>query len=205
MDHGTSHPSQCPNCGARLEPAFRGAKIVACAYCESTVLIEDDAVRLAGQQGVMAAHPSLLRVGHGFSYQGERFAVAGQARFEYRHGWWDEFWTLRGGKGLWISVDEGDIAAERPVAPPEGLTPDGLAIGSRRLVDDTVFTVTEADEATCVAVRGSLPEVLGVGDRYLYWHLSGPQARLITLEYDEEGFAATEGLWIDPFEIEPDD
>lgn len=196
----------CPNCGADLPATLTRAKMVACRYCESTVVLEDDALRTAGEKGVMAEEPSLFVLGREITYRRESFLPVGQARFSYGKGWWDEFWAVNGaGDGVWVSVDEGEIAVERPYdisgASGASLSPARLKLGATVSLDGETFTVTEADTTTCMALRGEFPEALRVGQKHDYWHLSGPRGRLVTLEYSDGEFAATEGAWVDPYLI----
>ena len=51
-------------------------------------------------------------------------------------------------------------------------------------------------------IEGELPEALGVGDSYTYFHLSGRGGRIYTLEIDRGRAALHRGHWLDPFEIE---
>lgn len=196
----------CPNCGAGLPATVTRAKMVACEYCDSTVLLDDEVVRGAGEKGVMAEEPSLFMLGKEIYYRRESFLPVGKARFSYRAGsgagWWDEFWAINSaGEGVWISVDEGEIAVETPYDIPIPLSPRQLKKGANVILNTETFTVTEADKATCLALRGEFPEPLYVGQSYEYWHLSGPNGRLVTLEYSDGDFAASEGIWVDPWLI----
>jgi len=192
----------CPNCGGQLSCRVAHSKMVACPYCESTVLLEDDAVKLAGKGGVMAEEPSLFVLGRPVEYQGVSFVPVGQARFSYKSGWWDEFWAVDDeGDGIWVSVDEGDIAIEEDHKTDEHIDESKLRLGARVQFEGDIFRVTEADTGRCEALRGEFPEELVVGDTFKYYHLSGPRGRLVTLEYEDGEMYVTEGLWIDPYEI----
>lgn len=192
----------CPNCGAELSRRVARSKMVACEFCESTVLLEDDVVRLAGKQGVMAEEPSLFELGRTVTYQGQSFMPIGKARFAYSNGWWDEFWALDGeGDGVWISVDEGDIAIEERYQTDARVAESDLVLGRSVEFEGEVFRVTEADTGVCQALRGEFPEEMSVGDTYRYYHLSGPKGRLVTLEFEDGEMYVTEGHWIDPFEV----
>ena len=192
----------CPNCGGQLSRKVAHSKMVACPYCESAVLLEDDALKLAGRGGVMADEPSLFVLGRPVEYQGETYTPIGQARFAYSNGWWDEFWALDGkGNGVWISVDEGDIAIEEQHETDLRINQRNLSLGARIDFEGELFRVTEADTGTCQALRGEFPEEMAVGDTYTYFHLSGPRGRLITLEFDDDEMYVTEGRWIDPYDI----
>lgn len=193
----------CPNCGAELEAKLATAKLVACAYCDSNVLLEDEAVKLAGKRGVMAEYPSLIRMHGQYRYRGWQFMAVGRARFDYGQGFWDEWWVMGGdGEGRWLAVDEGDFALEEPVEIGRTPSPFELAPGNRVTIEGEQLTVTEKGRATCLAVEGELPEALGVGDSYTYFHLSGPGGLIYTLEIDRGRAALHRGHWMNAFEIE---
>ncbi|MGI9416561.1 MAG: DUF4178 domain-containing protein [Geminicoccaceae bacterium] len=193
----------CPNCGAELEVRLRTTKLVACGYCDSNVFLEDDAVRLAGKQGVMADYPSLVQMHGNYRYRGWQFMAVGRARFDYGQGFWDEWWVMGGdGEGRWLSVDEGDFALEETVDIERTPSPFELAPGRKIRVGDEDLLVTEGGRATCIGVQGELPEALEIGDTYTYFHLSGSGGRLYTLEIDRGRAAFHQGHWLDPFEIE---
>ena len=193
----------CPNCGAELEVRLQSTKLVACSYCDSNVFLEDDAVRLAGKQGVMADYPSLIQMRGSYRYRGWQFMAVGRARFEYGQGFWDEWWVMGGdGEGRWLAVDEGDFALEETIEIERSPSPFELAVGKKVRIKDEDLYVTEQGRATCLGVQGELPEALEVGDSYRYFHLSGPGGRIYTLEVDRGRAAFHAGHWIDPFEIE---
>ncbi len=192
----------CPNCGGQLSRKVAHSKMVTCPYCESTVLLEDETVKLAGVGGVMADEPSLFVLGRAVEYQGESYMPIGQARFSYSSGWWDEIWALDGhGNGVWISVDEGDIAIERNHETDLKIDERKLKLGARIEFEGEIFRVTEVDRGKCEALRGEFPEEMAVGDTYTYYHLSGARGSLITLEFEDGEMYVTEGQWIDPYEI----
>jgi DNA-directed RNA polymerase subunit RPC12/RpoP len=198
-----TEPFACPNCGAELSARLRSTKVVACSYCDSNVLLEDDAVRLAGKQGVMADYPSLLALQQSFRYRGWDFMPIGIARFDYGQGYWDEWWITSGdGEGHWLSVDEGDFALEEPIEIDETPSAFELVPGRAIRLDGHELYVTEQGRATCIGIKGELPEALNVGDSYTYFHLSGAGGLLYTLEIDRGRAACHKGRWIDPFGIE---
>lgn len=193
----------CPNCGAKLSTHLRSTKLVACDYCDSNIFLEDETVRLAGKQGVMADYPSLLKLHQSFSYRDWNFMPVGVVRFDYGKGFWDEWWVKGGdGEGRWISVDEGDFALEEPFDLEKTPSAFELVPGRSIRIDDRDLTVTEKGQATCIAIKGELPEALSVGDQYTYFHLSGAGGLLYTLEIDRGRAACHRGRWIDPFGIE---
>ena len=161
----------------------------------------DDAFRLAGQQGFMQDVPTLFQLGRRSVVDARQVTPLGHARFSYGRGWWDEFWCESAEGMLWISVDEGDVAIEKPV--PEDLWPKRFKakLGAKVKIDGVRYTVTEAETAECVAVRGEFPEVLSIGERHLYFDLSGPNKQIVTFEEWEDQRAWFYGDWIDPWQV----
>ncbi|MEZ5668104.1 MAG: DUF4178 domain-containing protein [Alphaproteobacteria bacterium] len=197
----TTRQFNCPNCGAALKASLRYAKQVACDHCDSMVMLEDAVVRLAGKQGVMADMPSLLTLHEPFAYQGKTYTPVGHIRFDYAHGFWDEWWAETADGACWISVDEGDIAIEEPLELSRPVDPAALAVGATVRVNAGEFLITEAGEAVCRAVRGEIPEAIAPGDRFAYWHLSGADGALVTLEAEGAEVTATRGRWLNPYAI----
>lgn len=143
-------------------------------------------------------------IGNTFEYRNWVFEVFGRLRYDYGSGFWDEWWVvLESGAGKWISVDEGDIAVENAFEPETALPAFAdLSVGALVSIDGRGLKVTEKDHAVCLGAEGELPEVVLAGDELDYAHLSGPGARLLTLEYAGGESLAYEGAWIDPFDVQ---
>lgn len=192
----------CPNCGASLSTRLSSSKMVDCAQCETTVLLADDAMRSLGARGSMVDHASLVRLHQPLVIAGAAFHPMGHARFSYGRGWWDEYWCDTPYGPRWLSVDEGDYAIEEPMDLPAGFDGTGLRIGAEVMLAGERFLITEVGNGTCEGVRGEFPDAIRPGERYLYWHLTGPNGRLVTIEEQDGEIEAHEGHWVDPFEIE---
>lgn len=192
---------QCENCGAEVDRRIRSSKLVACTHCDTTLMLTDEGFRKAGQQGVMRDAPSLLQLGRTVRIDGASVTPVGQARFSYGRGWWDEFWCDAGDEMVWVSVDEGDYAIERPLE--EGRRPRRFEgkLGEHVDLFGVDFTVTEAETGECVALRGEFPEALRVGEKHLFFDLSGRNGELITVERWEGEEAWFVGHWIDPWRV----
>lgn len=193
----------CPSCGNVVPHQLQYAKLVVCPSCQVTLFLEDDAVKHAGERSVIAQGPSIFALGVPFTHANTTYVPHGRIRFDYGRGYWDEWWVHSNeGEGLWISVDEGDIAVEHPLAL-NGPAPDfdALAVGSTITVGDQKLTVTEKNSAECIGFEGELPEVISVGERHNYVHLSGPRGLILTVEFFDGEALVFKGLWIDPFEV----
>lgn len=132
---------------------------------------------------------------------GDKYDLVGHARFSYGAGWWDEFWALTArGDGVWISVDEGDVAIQMIAEDRDPIK------GIRRLprVGEWAgdWRVTEVEEATCLAVRGNFPERMRVGDTYRFANLEDGTGRIASAEVDDDGTLEwTVGVWVDRWQV----
>ncbi len=200
---------RCPNCGAPLPLRFAAVKMLDCDSCGSACVYEDGALRAAGERGVMLEAPSLIRLQEPVRVAGVTYMPTGQLRFDYGAGWWDEFWCLdpSGGEGTWISADEGDYAVERVLEPHEwpAIAADAeLTLGLAVRLGHTDFTLAETDQATCIALRGSVPEVIELGETHTYANFTTLHGDLLSLEHWPGGQAWHRGRWVDPFAIHSD-
>lgn len=197
----------CPNCGHGFEGLVASTRMFDCPSCGTTLFREADALNPIGDHGEMHDAPMLVRIGDHVRHEGVDYYVIGHARFDYGRGWWDELWAVDGAdNGIWISIDEGDVVIQRALekrnwpkwqeAPPLGAT--FRATGQP-------FEVTEADRATCVAVRGQLPELLDMGETHQFVNAAGPGTLLLSGEFwVEDGTPHNSwfiGEWQDPFDL----
>ena len=191
----------CPNCGAGLTARLALTRMVDCPHCDSTVVLDGDALRAAGRRGVMLDAPSLLAIGQAVEIAGRAVTPLGHARFSYGPGWWDEFWCDDGDDGVWVSVDEGDVVIERPIPEFRPQRPARPAPGHEVEYGDEIYAATEAETAECVALRGEWPEEQTVGERHDYVNYLGRGGLMLSLEYWPGGETWTAGRWVDPFAV----
>ena len=197
--------TNCPSCGAATPPLLKHSKLAVCAYCDSTLLIEDAQVASAGEKSVLTEIPSILCLGQQFHVGNWVFEPMGRIRYEYgaSEAYWDEWWVqLSSGGAKWISNDEGEYVVENEVEfDGEMLAYDQLEIGAAIDILGKTLRVTEINHATCTGIEGQLPEIIHPGATHRYAHLEGENSALVTLEYEEESLFVFEGVWLDPFEI----
>ncbi|SDZ09925.1 protein of unknown function [Jannaschia faecimaris] len=191
----------CPNCGAALPEMFAHARMVNCEFCGSSVVLEDDVLRKAGEAGAMLDAPELITLGRAVRLPEGEFTAWGHVRYDYGRGHWDEYHGALDGELVWVSVDEGDVVLQRPMEsePSEGRAL--FRVGASFEAGDTTFTCTEVANAIAVAFRGQLPEPIELGDTHLYANFSGTGGALVSGEYWEGGSSWFIGHWIDPFEV----
>ena len=193
----------CPNCGNDAAPALDRLRMTTCASCGTTLFVHDNRMELAGERGVMHDAPMLFDIGDTAHLPRGHFTAMGHARFSYGRGVWDEFWGLdEEGLACWLSVDEGDLVLQYPLKSNQ--YPELNRVPLLGHVFDwnyTRFTVTELDEAVCIALRGSFEDVPVVGDRYTFFNCTADDMRLLSGEFWDGGRGWYIGHWHDPFEI----
>ena len=194
----------CPQCGNQLPLNFQFAKLTVCTSCGSTLFLEDEAIRLAGKQSVLSDIPALLELGTPFQYKKRVFTPVGKVRYRHKIGFWEEWWAVdNGGRGFWVSVDEGDFAFETPLDIDASELPAraDVKLGKTIHLYDIDWLVTEIGEGQCEGFMGELPEIVNPGDSIPYAHLSDSHGQLLTLEYYSQTTRAYKGEWVDPYEI----
>ena len=197
----------CPSCAGEVQLKIKHCKLIRCDYCGCPLLLEDNSVKNLGEQSSLAEIPSILKLGHNFQYLKERFMPYGRVQYDYGDGVWEEWWVITAKQtGLWISIDEGDIAIQTPFkvdrATRESLAHfDHLQIGEKIEIAGKQYKVTEKNSASCMGIEGQLPKVILAGDSMNYIDLSSSKGDIMTLEYDKKGLNLFQGSWIDPFEL----
>lgn len=195
----------CPKCGVALGPRIKTLKMVSCDHCGTTSVLVDAQLRAAGRSGVMHTGPSLVMLGQDFRIRGQSYRPRGHARFSYGRGEWDEFWCEDdSGGGVWLSVDEGDVVLQHPLPRFEAPTAQGpFRTGMEILAGTEPFTVTEVEQARCIALRGSFPEELSVDQTYHFANSTSERGSLLSGEGGPQGWIWFLGDWVDPFEVIP--
>lgn len=195
----------CPVCGAPAPDQLQFAKLLVCSSCKTSLFLEDNAVKHAGVKSVVIDQPSIFSVGQTYRYRSWEFYTLGRIQFDYGGGYWDEWWVKnQNGKGMWVSVDEGDIAIESPMTVKNPIPEcESLEVGQSIDLDGLQLLVTEKNNCECIALEGQLPEVIFPGDEHQYVHLSASKGVLYTIECFGEESLLFKGSWIDPFDIKP--
>lgn len=201
------HNINCPQCGHAMRMQMQYIKLIQCEACKSSIFLENDATRLAGDSSVLAPELSLITLNERFLYKQKSYLPLGMIRYSYGRGFWEEWWvTDKDNKEYWLSVDEGDFVLQEKVevSYPESFIQD-IRVSMDRQIGNTIegtWLVTEVGDAVCEGFVGSLPKRVKKGDTYRYMHLSGANALLRTLEIaDDYSIESFEGLWISPFDI----
>ena len=177
----------CPSCGAEIEADRRFAKLVVCRFCESAVLLDERAARVAGKMSLLAAPTGPLFVGGTGELLGRRFEVLGRVRYGYERGLWDEWYlAFEDGSTAWISEDESNFSLESHDAAETAPIEYADAYPGRNLqLGETTFHLDEKGIAICEGGEGQLPFRIVRGERVPFLDLSMGDT-FATVEYDIE-------------------
>ena len=129
---------------------------------------------------------SPLQLGTEGSYKGVHFALIGRIQIKYSQGIWNEwhllFDDMRTG---WLSEASGEYVLTFAQFVPETLPKfDDLKIGQRFVLASQTWTVSNIENAECVAGQGELPFKVGAGYPVAAVDLRN-QANFATLDYSE--------------------
>ncbi len=196
----------CPSCGAGLEWEQRFAQVTVCGTCKSAVVIDQGAVRIAGEMAALAEPSGPLHLGATGRLRDRRFKVVGRVRYGYKKGFWDEWYLVEpDGKTFWISQDEDNFTLSRQANKklPAG-TFERADPGTRIPIGADMMMVQERGTATCEGGEGQLPFLVLPGEQTPFLDLVAGANRFVTVEFDDEIARLFVGVHIGRNDIEVD-
>ncbi|MBS1129902.1 MAG: hypothetical protein H6R16_904 [Proteobacteria bacterium] len=178
--------ASCPSCGAPVVFKSASSVFAVCEYCQSTLVRHDQNLEDIGKMAALVEDRSPLQLGSEGSYKGIHFALIGRIQVKYSQGYWNEwhllFDDMRTG---WLSEAGGEYVLTFMQQVQEPLPAfDGLKIGQRFVLASQTWTVSNLENAECVAGQGELPFKVGAGYPVATVDLRS-QASFATLDYSE--------------------
>jgi ribosomal protein L37AE/L43A len=178
--------AHCPSCGAPVVFKSASSVFAVCEYCQSTLVRHDQNLEDIGKMAALVEDRSPLQLGAEGSYKGVHFALIGRIQIKYSQGIWNEwhllFDDMRTG---WLSEAGGEYVLTFAQFVAEALPQfDDLKIGQRFVLASQTWTVSNIENAECVAGQGELPFKVGAGYPVAAVDLRN-QARFATLDYSE--------------------
>ena len=157
--------ASCPSCGAPVVFKSAASIFAVCEYCQSTLVRHDQALEDIGKMAALVEDRSPLQLGAEGSYKGVHFALIGRIQIKYSQGLWNEwhllFDDMRTG---WLSEAGGEYVLTFAQFVPDALPQfDDLKIGQRFVLASQTWTVSNIENAECVAGQGELPFKVGAG------------------------------------------
>ncbi|WP_434514016.1 DUF4178 domain-containing protein [Dechloromonas sp. ARDL1] len=178
--------ASCPSCGAPIVFKSASSVFAVCEYCQSTLVRHDQELEDIGKMAVLVEDRSPLQLGSEGRYKGVHFALIGRIQVKYSQGTWNEwhllFDDMRTG---WLSEAAGEyvLTFMAPVSEPIPAFSD-LKIGQRLQVASQAWTVSNLENAECVAGQGELPFKVGAGYPVAAADLRN-ESHFATLDYSE--------------------
>jgi ribosomal protein L37AE/L43A len=178
--------ANCPSCGAPVVFKSASSIFAVCEYCQSTLVRHDQNLEDIGKMAALVEDRSPLQLGAEGSYKGVHFALIGRIQIKYSQGTWNEwhllFDDMRTG---WLSEAGGEYVLTFAQFLPEVLPQfDALKIGQRIVLASQTWTVSNIENAECIAGQGELPFKVGAGYPVSAVDLRN-QASFATLDYSE--------------------
>ena len=178
--------ASCPSCGAPVVFKSAGSIFAVCEYCQSTLVRHDQALEDIGKMAALVEDRSPLQLGAEGSYKGVHFALIGRIQIKYSQGYWNEWYLLfddmRTG---WLSEAGGEYVLTFARQVLEALPQFAeLKIGQRFVLASQPWTVSNIENAECVAGQGELPFKVGAGYPVAAVDLRNG-ANFATLDYSE--------------------
>jgi len=157
--------ASCPSCGAPVVFQSAASIFAVCDYCQSTLVRHDQKLEDIGKMAALAEDRSPLQLGAEGSYKGVHFALIGRIQLKYSQGIWNEwhllFDDMRTG---WLSEAGGEYVLTFLKFSPEPIPPfEELKIGQRFVLAGRPWTVSNIENAECIAGQGELPFKVGAG------------------------------------------
>ena len=178
--------AHCPSCGAPVVFKSASSVFAVCEYCQSTLVRHDQNLEDIGKMAALVEDRSPLQLGAEGSYKGVHFALIGRIQIKYSQGIWNEwhlmFDDMRTG---WLSEAGGEYVLTFAQYVQDALPKfDDLKIGQRFVLASQTWTVSNIENAECVAGQGELPFKVGAGYPVAAVDLRN-QANFATLDYSE--------------------
>lgn len=178
--------ASCPSCGAPVVFKSASSILAVCDYCQSTLVRHDQALEDIGKMAALVEDRSPLQLAAEGSYKGVHFALIGRIQVKYGQGTWNEwhllFDDMRTG---WLSEAGGEyvLTFARYV---EDRLPEvsELKVGQRFVLASQTWTVSNIENAECIAGQGELPFKVGAGYPVVAVDLRN-SANFATLDYSE--------------------
>jgi len=202
----------CPNCGALVGTGVPGLPVVTCGSCHSLLSKAGDALSKVGEAGQVPFDVSPIQIGTRLTVGGARGEIVGRERWSHSSGFWNE-WLLQfpNGDAFWVAEESGqymimtqvDLPARTATQLAELMKGFNAPIGKEVQVAKQKYTVADVKRIRCVAVEGSLPNVIGADVMRRSLDLRTRDKEVLTFQVDENGKSLWRGAYYRLEDLEP--
>ena len=178
--------ANCPSCGAPVNFRASASAYAVCEFCRSTLLRDGEDLKNLGRMADLLDDPSLIQIGTEGTFRGLHFGVIGRIQLQHESGLWNEWHILfDDGRSSWLSEASGEYVVSSQVQVTEPI-PEFATLAPEMQVNiaGRYFTVTDLEQARCIAGQGELPFKVEAGYDVNTADLRGND-RFVTLDYSE--------------------
>lgn len=197
----------CPSCGAEVQFRSKASVFAVCSYCKSTLVRHDMDLENLGKMSQLQDEMSPIQIGTSGSYAGDIFDVIGRLRVSYSDGMWNEWYAIFGnGRTGWLAEAQGFYAMCFPLekngdnADASAKVPPRTKVnpGTRfKLAEYGEFLVDDVHDVVCKYSEGELPVFAAKGRKSTSVDIRGPNRKMGTIEYADEGIRVFIGSYQD--------
>lgn len=199
----------CPSCGAEVPQRSAAMPYAVCAYCQSVVMREGEALHAVGKSAVLPFDVSPVQLGmRGIVREGLGFEIVGRVRWGWSHGSWNE-WLLRcdDGNHRWLGEAMGSfmlLSEDRELLdlPLANQFAHGRDIAPGTMLGKD-FTVSDIKEARCIAGEGDLPFPCSPDWTMTSVDFRSADGRAASLQRDTSGTTAWSGRYLTLKDLQP--
>lgn len=194
----------CPQCASPLETLSLQTKLVMCAHCHSSLLVEKKQVRNVNLDSQIHDRLSLIYKQQAFVWKTGSFTPQGFIQYKHNHGYRTDWWVLDDHQqSFWLYEDAETFFLLKDIAVSLTEFPawERLQPNTQLEVLDKHWLVTEKQELAYQGIYGNLPET-EINQHLRVTYLVAQQAETLVLQYHQEQIQCRQGYWLDPFELE---
>ncbi len=194
----------CPQCGAPTGTGQPGLPVVTCGHCNALLSKAGDRLTAVGDAGRVPFDVSPIQIGTRLTVNGLRGEIVGRERWAWDRGFWNE-WLLEFPNGSinWVAEEAGQFMVMQEMEPTrtniEQLqaidVTDRSNLGKRIRIGRTNFVVADVKIVRCVAVEGSLAQVISPDFARESIDLRTSDRKAITWQSDGHGYSLWSGAY----------
>ncbi len=194
----------CPQCGAPTGTGQPGLPVVTCGHCNALLSKAGNLLTAVGDAGQVPFDVSPIQIGTRLTVNGMRGEIVGRERWAWDRGFWNE-WLLQFPNGSinWVAEEAGHFMVMEEMEPTstnvEQLraidTADRNALGKRIRIGGNSYVVADVKIIRCIAVEGSLPQVISPDFARESIDLRTNDRKAITWQSDGHGHSLWRGAY----------
>ncbi|MES2945601.1 MAG: DUF4178 domain-containing protein [Pseudomonadota bacterium] len=184
-----AYRAACPGCGAPVE--FRSAQSThaVCAYCQSTVVRNGDALSRIGKMADVFDDFSPLQLQASGSWkkgaESRSFTIVGRLQYKYSQGTWTEWYAVfDDGSAGYLSEDNGSYVFSLPASAQRGVPPAAsFRVGATTAISGKSFSIASNETVSLMSAQGELPHLPPIGVPFAMVELRSADGEVLSLDY----------------------